>query len=84
MTYKFKVEALNSYGYSEESAVLEMLCAHVPDKVFVPSTSNIDDMIKVSWQEPSAHGSPILGYKILIRTSSFDFVYSDQVCDGTT
>jgi hypothetical protein len=67
LTYQFRVEAENSYGFSEYSQILELLCAHVPDKPFVPSTLNRDESVVVDWNKPIEHGSEITGYKIYIR-----------------
>lgn len=38
ITYQFKVKAMNSYGDSEYSAELLLLCAFVPDRPLAPST----------------------------------------------
>ena len=38
-TYQFKIEARNSYGYSEFSDILTLLCAFKPEAPEAPTTS---------------------------------------------
>jgi hypothetical protein len=37
--YKFKVEARNSFGFSEYSDVLTVLCAALPEQPSVPTST---------------------------------------------
>jgi hypothetical protein len=60
------------------------MCAHVPDKIFVPSTANANENVIINWNKPIEHGSAITGYKVYIRKSDLTFHYSEHVCDGTT
>lgn len=79
-TYKFKVEARNSIGYSLPSNELTTIAAIVPTAPGAPSTiMNVNDVV-VNWSPPSqtsqtAYGSAIIGYKVLIRWS--DGTYSE-------
>ena len=43
VTYEFKVESRNSYGYSEFSATLALICAFVPEPPLVITTTNAND-----------------------------------------
>jgi len=40
VTYQFKIESRNSYGYSTYSSSISLLCAYVPDPPTTVSTSN--------------------------------------------
>jgi hypothetical protein len=40
VTYQFKIESRNSYGYSTYSGSISLLCAFVPDPPTTVSTSN--------------------------------------------
>jgi hypothetical protein len=84
VSYKFRVEAQNSFGFSAYSDQLTLMCAHVPDKIFVPSTANANENVIINWNKPIEHGSAITGYKVYIRKSDLTFHYSEHVCDGTT
>jgi len=55
--YTFKVEALNSVGYSIPSASVVILCAQPPDKPIAPTTSFSQLSVVVSWTAPYNGGS---------------------------
>ena len=82
VTYEFKIESRNSYGYSANSETITLLCAFKPDPPTTLSTANTDEFVTISWNDPIANGSPITAYKIYIRQS--DNVYSQVSveCDG--
>jgi hypothetical protein len=82
-TYKFKVEARNEYGYSDYSDTITILVAAEPSQISTPTTTTLDSNVVVSWTAPSANGSPITSFTILIQQS--DSKYSEEVtyCDGT-
>jgi hypothetical protein len=40
VTYQFKIESRNSYGYSTYSGSISLLCAFVPDPPTTVATSN--------------------------------------------
>lgn len=46
---------------------MTVLAAQVPDVPAAPSTSVNGNNVEISWTAPFAQGSPIVGYKILIR-----------------
>jgi hypothetical protein len=68
-TYLFVVEVRNSYGYSQLSNALQMLCAFKPDPPTLISTSNEADRVKVEWNEAIANGSPITEFRVYIQES---------------
>ncbi len=72
-TYEFKVDARNSYGYSTSSSVLTLLCAFIPDSPTTITTANANDKVSVTWNDPVTNGSPIIGYKILIKQKDLTF-----------
>ena len=51
LTYKFKVQARNNYGFSVYSAEVTILAAQVPAKPNTPLTTFIDieDNVVISW-----------------------------------
>ena len=69
-TYQFKVEARNAYGFSIFSNTVSILAAQVPDQPYpAPSTLWVPDNVIVSWSIPDSGGSPITGFKVLLRQS---------------
>ena len=68
-TYKFKVEARNSYGYSVYSEVVTILCATHPSRPDVPTTTVDGNEVIVEWEAPADNGTPITAYQIFFRKS---------------
>jgi hypothetical protein len=66
-TYKFKVEARNSVGYSLQSQELSVLAAQPPDKPAAPITSFSGLSVVVTWLPPYNGGTPIISYKVLFK-----------------
>ena len=64
VTYKFRIESHNSFGYSVYSDVLTLLCASKPDIPSAPTTVINDDIVIISWTEPNNQGSIITSYTI--------------------
>jgi titin len=69
LVYSFKVEAQNGFGYSAYSSPVSILCATVPSKVALPTTTNSGPNIIFDWNEPANNGLPILTYQVWIRKS---------------
>jgi hypothetical protein len=67
VTYVFKVQSRNSYGYSVDSDEFTVLSASIPDAPTAPTTTIDAAMAVISWSTPAINGSPITGYKIYIR-----------------
>jgi hypothetical protein len=84
VTYEFKIEARNEYGYSAYSNTLSLLAAHIPE---IPTgvTTQIDgSRVKVSWTLPSDNGSPITAYKVYVKEiGTTTFTQENSDCDGT-
>jgi hypothetical protein len=66
ITYQFKIESRNSYGYSTFSESITLLCAFKPDAPVSVTTANSADQVTISWSTPVENGSPITAYKIYI------------------
>lgn len=84
LTYGFKVEARNSYGYSVFSETLTLLCAFKPDPPLAVTVSNTGNQVTVSWIAPIANGYPVHEYKILVEEKDTGVFTQESVdCDGT-
>jgi hypothetical protein len=67
LTYQFKVQAYNDYGYSVFSNIISILTAQVPAQPVAPITTWSPDNVIITWSAPDNGGSPITGYVITIR-----------------
>ena len=67
LTYKFRVEARNTYDYSDYSAEVEILCATVPSIPVTPTSTNVNEQVQFDWTPPAKNGLEITSYSILIR-----------------
>jgi large repetitive protein len=81
-TYKFRVQARNTFGLSVYSDVVTLLCAFVPAAPSEPTTTVIGNNVIINWSAPSSNGSPITSYRIKIR--KHDGLYAEELsyCDG--
>jgi len=70
ITYQFKIESRNSYGYSDFSESITLLCAFKPDPPASVTTVNVADQVTIEWSAPVENGSPIIAYKIFIQQHS--------------
>jgi hypothetical protein len=82
-TYKFKVQARNSFGLSDYSTELTLMAAFKPDQPLPPVTSVVAADVIILWQAPTANGSPITSYRITIGQSNGDFTQEMSYCDGS-
>ena len=64
LTYKFKVEARNSYGFSAYTSEVAILCAAEPSQPDAPVTQVVNDEVIVEWTAPSDNGTPITYYEL--------------------
>jgi hypothetical protein len=84
LTYEFKVEAKNEYGYSEFSTTLTLLAAYIPEVPTSVSTEIDGSQVKVLWSLPSDNGSPITEYRIYIKeVGTTTYTLENTNCDGT-
>ena len=85
VTYEFKIESRNSYGYSAFSETITLLCAFKPDPPAYVATFNTNELVTITWTEPVANGSPFTAYKILVQEKeSGTFTQESIDCDGTS
>jgi len=82
VTYKFKIEARNTYGYSVYSNELSILCATVPSVPATPTNSNILNQVKFDWTAPAENGLAITSYTVLIRSSDNQYTEILDYCNG--
>ena len=84
MTYAFKVQARNSYGFSLDSDEFTVLCASQPEAPSMPTTSIDANKVVVTWATPVTNGSPITAYKVYIRQQDqLTYTLESTECDGT-
>jgi hypothetical protein len=65
--YIFKVKARNSFDFGDFSTPLNVLAAKTPERPSAPITLVSGTNVIVDWEEPEDNGSPIIGYRILLR-----------------
>jgi hypothetical protein len=83
VTYKFKVRAKNKYGVGPFTATVSVQTSQAPDKPAAPVLEVVGGYVKISWTEPTANFRPVLGYQVLIETSTVGtFVERKALCDG--
>ena len=83
-TYRFKVAARNSVGYSELSESVSVLAAEVPSQPAAPTTTLVGANVYIDWTAPSNGGSPITMYHIRIQKADGTYRQDLTHCDGTT
>lgn len=67
-TYVFKVQARNSFGFSDYSSpAVSILCATVPSIPAAPTSTVVADKVEFHWSAPSDNGTPITAYRIYFR-----------------
>lgn len=83
LTYKFKVQARNEYGYSDYSTEAVILAAQRPDMPINVVTTITGSTVTLSWDLPSTGGSPIIGYRVFIKeTDGVTFTQDLINCKG--
>ena len=80
VTYTFRVEARNAYGYSEYSAEVSVLAAGPPSTPHAPATAVSGSDIVVTWPEPATNGAAITAYTIYVRQSNFQYTVVTDDC----
>lgn len=64
------------------SIPITVLCATIPSVPAPPTTTNLNNLIVVSWNAPSGNGLVITSYTILIQTITGSFVQDSTYCVG--
>ena len=83
-SYRFKVSAVNYIGEGSESDELTLIAATVPDQALPPiKTGSTKTSISIAWTAPDNGGTPITGYKVLMKAADSTNDYSDITGDGT-
>jgi hypothetical protein len=84
-TYRFKVDARNSHGRSAYSDEISLLCAFVPNSPAQPGAIISGNQIIVAWEDVTANGSPVTGFKLFIlKHGSTDYIEETVDCVGTS
>lgn len=82
-TYQFKVRAYNKYGAGPFTSVVSVQTSQAPEQPAAPVLAVVGGYVKISWTEPTDNFRPVLGYQILIETSTpNDFIERKALCDG--
>lgn len=85
LTYNFKVESLNAFGYSVLSQPVSIFCATIPSQPTAPVTSVSTSFVTITWATPVTNGLPITSYSIYIRKGDqLTYITNNAVCDGTS
>jgi len=83
-SYRFKVEAKNSVGFSLYSNEITVLAAQAPNQPVAPTTSIVGQSVQISWTSPNNRGATIISYIIKIGTSdNLTFIQDLVNCDGS-
>lgn len=82
-TYKFKVQARNSVGYSLFSEEFAVIAATVPSQPAQPTTSLTDNLLTVKWTQPAENGQVITSYMVYIKQANTAFSLLPG-CDGSS
>lgn len=66
LTYKFKLQARNTFGLSAYTEELILDIGFKPEQPVAPSTVVVANSVLVSWVAPWDNGSPITAYRITL------------------
>jgi hypothetical protein len=66
LTYKFMVQARNTFDLSTYSNELQLVCGFIPAVPLAPVTSISANQVIIDWIVPNNNGSPITSYRIRI------------------
>ena len=83
-SYKFRVEARNSVGYSSLSTARSIIASQIPDKPNAPVTARFESTIIVTWTAPEFNGgATITSYVISFKRADGGFSKLLASCDGS-
>lgn len=83
ITYTFKVEARNTFGYSEFSDQVPVLCATIPSKPATPYSYRDGGDVIIAWVTPRINGLEITSYSVMIQAKDGTFHTEPVSCDGS-
>jgi hypothetical protein len=85
LTYKFKVQSRNAFGFSLDSNEVSILQAEKPLVPIAPTTIVVTDTyVIIQWVAPSNQGSSITAYTISILTNDGVTFATDTInCNGS-
>jgi len=82
-TYLFRYRGKNVHGWGPYSDSLSLIAAQVADTPDEVVTSNEATFVRITWTEPAYNGgTPLLGFRVLIKSKAGDFVEDTDNCDG--
>lgn len=65
VTYSFRISVTNSFGYSQYTNALAVLCGTVPSAITTTTVSIINSNVFIQWSQPTyTNGAQILYYTI--------------------
>lgn len=84
-TYSFRLKSRSAFDFSVDySNEASVLAADIPDQPVAPTTTVVGSDILIDWVAPSANGSPITQYSIMIESSDPLYYFEDLTsCDGS-
>lgn len=82
-TYLFRYRAKNLMGWGEYSDELSLVAASVPSAPDAVVTSNEEVDVRISWTDSAYNGgSPLLYFRILVKTADDTFEEDTEHCNG--
>ena len=85
VTYSFRLKSRSAFDFSVDySNEASVLAADIPDQPVAPTTAVVGSDILFDWVAPSANGSPITQYSIMVESSDPLYYFQDLTsCDGS-
>ena len=84
LNYKFKVRALNIYGYGEFSDEYIVEASDMPGRSELPIVTLNLQNVMITWVAPWSHFNTIDYYEILLKKVDGSFVEDSINCDGSS
>jgi hypothetical protein len=78
------VAARNEFGFSVESARLELYVGWISETPSNISTLEVTNTMEITWDAPYNNGATITSYTIYIQQADGQFVQELVDCDGTS
>lgn len=78
------MRAKNALGWGPFSDTLSLIAARRTDKLEPLTSSNENNEVRLSWQEPAYDGgTPLIDYVITIKTNDGDYLEETTYCNGS-